>query len=427
MVRVLRLFSICILAALLSSSVEVHAQFTQKNLVRLKITGGTGADETVVYVDENATDEYDTGLDAVKMLGGEAGLPNIYTLIDTGMYGINALGPFFEDKELPLGILITRNGNYKIQVLEIVNRTPTTIIYLEDRREGLFHNLDNVKELTYALTTGFLQDRFYLHFTHPVEVETISESCLKNDGFIKVNNPSSRPWDVTLASGDGLTIYGTVQNLTGEHIFAGMSGGEYALRLSRLQDAVEELLPATVERNQSIDPSFTLSASEIRAQDTIVFSPSGYLPNLTYSWDFGDGTIVQSGASVKHHYNYPGVYTITLVVSNGVCTEASQQTIIVSAAEDETGISNTAEDRHLEVFPSPASDIIWIKLSTNFSPDWIEIRDIQGRLHKRLYVSGIFSAENFGIPVAEFSNGVYFVSLLKEQKALRRKFVVSRQ
>ncbi len=48
--------------------------------------------------------------------------------------------------------------------------------------------------------------------------------------------------------------------------------------------------------------------------DVLTFAASDY-PFATYSWDFGDGTIL-NGTSVDHVYNFGGTYTVVLTVTD---------------------------------------------------------------------------------------------------------------
>jgi hypothetical protein len=49
--------------------------------------------------------------------------------------------------------------------------------------------------------------------------------------------------------------------------------------------------------------------------------------NVTYSWDFGDGTPLASGAQVSHVYQAPGDYLVTVTASNSA-GNASQQVLL---------------------------------------------------------------------------------------------------
>ncbi len=66
---------------------------------------------------------------------------------------------------------------------------------------------------------------------------------------------------------------------------------------------------------------FSADASEDRDGDT-----------LTYSWDFGDGDTAE-GLFANHEYDKPGLYTVTLTVSDGY--EGSESTITVYVEEQD--------------------------------------------------------------------------------------------
>ena len=66
---------------------------------------------------------------------------------------------------------------------------------------------------------------------------------------------------------------------------------------------------------------------------------------LTYTWDFGDGSTIASGAFVQHGYNIEGDFTVTLTVTDGTNTAVSSALISAvtpnSGGEGITNISQT--------------------------------------------------------------------------------------
>lgn len=50
---------------------------------------------------------------------------------------------------------------------------------------------------------------------------------------------------------------------------------------------------------------------------------------LTYSWDYGDGTISNMTNNTSHRYETPGIYTVTLTVRDTVMGLMSQASVIV--------------------------------------------------------------------------------------------------
>jgi len=77
-----------------------------------------------------------------------------------------------------------------------------------------------------------------------------------------------------------------------------------------------------------------------------------YTPNVTRTWDFGDGTVLVHPMPV-HQYQNPGTYIVKLTVSDSSCATTSAQTVIVSNIS--TGIHDITGLFNLEVYPNPAA------------------------------------------------------------------------
>lgn len=73
----------------------------------------------------------------------------------------------------------------------------------------------------------------------------------------------------------------------------------------------------------------------------VIFTPyiSGSVSGWTYTWDFGDGTTSSSWWVVDHTYENPGIYTVTLTITND-SGETSQAQIIIEV----TGRIDTDKD-----------------------------------------------------------------------------------
>lgn len=65
------------------------------------------------------------------------------------------------------------------------------------------------------------------------------------------------------------------------------------------------------------------------------YDPDGYI--VSYEWDFGDGTPIESGEIVSHAYDAPGIYTVTLIVTdNQGSTGDDMATVIIKTPSEAT-------------------------------------------------------------------------------------------
>jgi trimeric autotransporter adhesin len=146
------------------------------NLLRLKISGEKGADETVIYFDEKASDAYDVNYDAVKMMATQPGLPNIYSRIGETELSINALGEKDGDKVVPLELSLTQSGLHTLQVIELYNFAHTTGVFLEDRLEKKFHNIRDIQSFEINAPEGLIKNRYFIHFSNEQSLSALAPS-----------------------------------------------------------------------------------------------------------------------------------------------------------------------------------------------------------------------------------------------------------
>jgi PKD repeat protein len=71
-------------------------------------------------------------------------------------------------------------------------------------------------------------------------------------------------------------------------------------------------------------PTPDISKYSSGCQDEVIVFNCGYLAS-TYSWDIGDGLIVNGLATVTHAYSKAGDYTIKLMITKGSCTTSLSQ------------------------------------------------------------------------------------------------------
>jgi PKD repeat protein len=78
-------------------------------------------------------------------------------------------------------------------------------------------------------------------------------------------------------------------------------------------------------------PTAAFSAADVCLGDAVNFSNSSS-GATGYSWDFGDGIGTSSQASPSYTYTSANTFTVTLIASDGTCTDTITQSVVVSNA-----------------------------------------------------------------------------------------------
>ncbi len=155
----------------MNNNVRVHNTATffkdtfAGSLVRLNVSGNGYADETVVRLMPEATDEFDGSMDAIKLFGSEDASAQIYTLGSIPLT-INSLRP--ETVKVPLGIHSVAGGKYTITATEI---TGLPYVTLHDTKTGKYTDLA-LKSYDFSVVPGEEEQRFSLLFQSLAEIHT---------------------------------------------------------------------------------------------------------------------------------------------------------------------------------------------------------------------------------------------------------------
>lgn len=162
---------------------------------------------------------------------------------------------------------------------------------------------------------------------------------------------------------------------------------------------------------------------------TVVNSSVG--SNLSYLWDFGDGT-TSTQAYPTHTYATTGNYYLCLTIDDGngctdmycdsigqngvVFNKASGFTINVVGTPIITGINNEFSiNSKLNIYPNPTST--QLTLDTQLKIDQIIITDITGKTIKSI------QPKSKTINVSDLTNGIYFIKIISGEETMIQKFV----
>ncbi|HTF03712.1 MAG TPA: T9SS type A sorting domain-containing protein [Bacteroidia bacterium] len=118
-------------------------------------------------------------------------------------------------------------------------------------------------------------------------------------------------------------------------------------------------------------------------------------------WDFGD-TATASGASTTHTYTSQGVVSVTVVISNGGCTDTIWHNVVV--------MLGTNIPRQLilafDVFPNPTTGIVNVTAKTGTEKEVVVYNVLGDAVYSQTFTGTAFTAD-----LSSLEKGVYFMRI----------------
>jgi len=152
------------------------------------------SDPTVIYFDENGTEQMDPKLDALKLFNTDLSIPNLYSVTSSNdKLSISALPPITGSPyQVPLGIKANRTGTINIKLKDAEEGLAAGGIFFTDIVTGVQQDMLSGNQYSVYLPSGEYLNRFFLKFgsvTTSVPVEQRDEKMFKvfnSNGVLKV-------------------------------------------------------------------------------------------------------------------------------------------------------------------------------------------------------------------------------------------------
>jgi hypothetical protein len=165
-------------------------------------------DPTVIYLEANATCNFDGKYDAYKLLGNNIYMTNFYTFgCDSSKISINALplpgdGPY----RIRLGIKTERDADIIFRIRDLVGDFLYKSISILDAVTGKSQSLLHSKEYLVNLKAGHYQDRFYIILSNAINTEVMVSLAPENfkifpsggSLMVEINSPVTFPGLITI-------------------------------------------------------------------------------------------------------------------------------------------------------------------------------------------------------------------------------------
>ena len=176
-------------------------------LLRLKVTNGSGVDESIIYSSANALNTFDTS-DSPKWFNTSSNQPEIYTQVGNEKLAINAMNEIGIGTEIPLGFFTEKANTFAITASEIKNFDSSIQILLKDKLTSVDFDLTNGK--AYEFNSAVVNDvnRFSIIFRTLGSVNALDNTKLTNTNvFVNANGEIVIKTSAPLSTNANATVY----------------------------------------------------------------------------------------------------------------------------------------------------------------------------------------------------------------------------
>lgn len=385
-----------------------------KKQATLRLTDSTTVifDETTIYLDLGSP-QYLYPEDGQKVFDTSSSAPSFYSVSTDQVYCFsNSYGSLVAGTVVPLGFKVVSGGTFIISPQLLDNFDPTSIIRLEDRATGVFHDLRRGSyRFTLAQATTD-NGRFYLHVSYPTSITGIDAGCANNDGSISIVQDGSIQWSSCILYDNNYTQLAVYNNITGSFAFNSLPFGSYNVVFIYGQYST----PIAVNvAGRSVTANASSSVVNATVGQPIQFFASAV--NATdYVWDLGDGSQIAGVMNPTYSYTQTGTYNVSMRCSNVYgCSATSGITVNISAA---TGINNLTED---EITLAAQNRDLSVLVKKQIEADSkLELFNISGQL---MLTQSIQLGQN-NIDLAAAPAGVYIAHVTSGKQSLSKKVVL---
>ena len=158
-------------------------------LLRLNVSNGASADETVIYASTNASNAFDL-YDAPKYFNTSgSNQPEIYTQVGNEKLVINAMNELSQGTEIALGFATEKGNDFTISASEFSNFGSEMQVILKDKQMSAEFDLTTGKPYSFSSAVVNSSDRFSLIFKAPGSTTGIDNTTKLNaQVFVNANN-----------------------------------------------------------------------------------------------------------------------------------------------------------------------------------------------------------------------------------------------
>lgn len=387
-----------------------------QSLMRLVLKGANSfLDETVLYINANASLSFDEGFDSYKMRGQDPLAPSIALEHANDVFQINGVAPISGNFSMDLKTLTGYTGTYTISSENISSFPKGACINLYDKFSNNTTDL-RTQDYVFTLYDTTTIARFVLNITInslTINANVTQPGCQQpNHGKISASGQNTGPWNYYWSlNGSPVKIS---LNKNGADTLDNLSSGTIDLEMNSV---------GLCDNNQSayvINPQVSVSAAFV-CVDTLDmdFDPTISFTNTSVNsvndyWDFGAGQGNSNVQSPSYTYTSSGTYLVKLIGTSvsGCIDSTSKSLVVLSNPVSVNTIDNNEGELILKNFQNNTFQV----LKTFQSSERVNIKlfDMSGR-----EVNDYGDMEGnqliFDLDLSLFPQGIYFLKLSADQ------------
>jgi len=180
-------------------------------IIKLKLTQEYNFDETLIRINELATENFDNDFDANKLYSINPNLPNISSKLNGLAYAINTVNNFNETNEIPIEIKVAQIGAIQLQIEGMQNYANQA--FLKDNlSESLIPIYSDTTITIVVMDTSLIRNQYSLLFNPDL---TVSNNTIKTANIEYFPNPTDENLYFSTAANTiyEINIYNTLGEL----------------------------------------------------------------------------------------------------------------------------------------------------------------------------------------------------------------------
>lgn len=381
-------------------------------LLRLTLRRANFKDETVVYLNSNATNNFDEEYDAIKMAGQNPNAPSIRQIAGTTELQINGIDLSSSNFSIPILATTGYNGTYTISLQDFSNFPQGACINLYDNQTGTTTNL-RTNNYVFNLTSTTTTPRFTLNITlNPLQITSniTQPQCSDiNAGQIVAVGNNSGPWNYKWKDINGNTIKSSLNKTTADTL-NNIIGGDYTVDINTVGQCDQNTTTFNINTIELPDAQFSSADTvDLTITPTIQFNNTSTNAQ-DFSWNFGDNAGTSTDLNPSYSYFTTGTYSVLLIAtSSSGCSDSLVKSVVVinnivtsltPLSSNNDIVLKTLDKEHYQLEVNSLSEETHVCVTDNLGKTVIDANDIK-QINKG----------TFDINLNDLKTGVYYINL----------------